>query len=77
MRLNLYTTQPQEAEQFLIENISHECEGTFSTPRTLNGQTVYVCSWELPEEEAAIISAIMPDIIKEIENFDNFGYLND
>jgi hypothetical protein len=77
MQLNLWVLpeNKQTAEDFLISELRHECAGTFDPVRTLNGQTVHVCSWVLPEEQAAKIGALMPDIIHQVDDFNDFGYL--
>ena len=77
IRLNLYTEDKDTANDFLISEFGENAENTFGVPRTLNGKTVYVCSWYLDLDDAAKISAIIPETIKQVEDFKDFGYLDD
>ena len=75
IRLNLYTEDKDTANDFLVSEFGEDAKDTFGVPRTLNGKTVYVCSWYLDLDEASKISAIIPETIKQVDNFDNFGYI--
>ncbi len=74
MRILLRTTTKAKANQFLVDYIGHECAETFGQPElTKDGITYQVCSWEMTDGQAEIISAgILQGVFEQVDNFDDY-----
>lgn len=81
MRYNLYTSNKEAANQYLIDNIGEQCADTFGVPRKKVFTTVYVCSWNIDDTDTAMIDivekGITDGLYKSVDDFSGFGWVDD
>lgn len=80
MRYNLYTSDKDRANKYLVDNIGDGCIDTFGVPRKKGLSKLYVCSWAVDDDSymiPIIEKGITDGLFTSVENFNNFGWIDD